>query len=133
MAKVKGKKTKGSKSRVKKNVPRGVVHILATFNNTNITVTDDHGNVISWATGGVAGYKGSRKSTPFAAQIAADKALRVAKDMGMKEVKVVVKGPGQGREPAIKTIAASGLKVTSLKDITPIPHNGCRPRKKRRV
>jgi len=131
MAKVKKRSSKAKK--VKKNVPRGIVHILATFNNTIITVTDEKGNAISWASGGTVGYKGSRKSTPFAAQMAAEQAIKIAKDMGMKEVGIEVKGPGQGREAAIKTIAAAGVKILYLKDVTPIPHNGCRPRKKRRV
>ena len=131
MAKVKREKT--ARKKVKRSVPSGMVHILATFNNTNITFTDEKGNVISWATGGTAGYKGSRKSTPFAAQIAADRASKAARDAGMNRIVIEVKGPGQGREAAIKTIAASGIAITGIRDVTPIPHNGCRPRKKRRV
>lgn len=131
MAKVKREKV--TRKRVKKSIPSGVAHILATFNNTVITFTDEKGNVVSWATGGTAGYKGSRKSTPFAAQIAADRASKSARDSGMNRIVIEVKGPGQGREAAIKTIAASGIDITGIRDVTPIPHNGCRPRKKRRV
>ena len=119
--------------RVKKNVPAGVVHIQATFNNTIVTITDPMGNTVSWSSAGVKGFKGSRKSTPFAAQLVAEDAARKAMDNGMKAVGVFVKGPGTGRESALRAIANSGLKITQIRDITPIPHNGCRPPKRRRV
>ena len=119
--------------RVKKNVPRGQAHIHATFNNTIVTVTDPQGNVINWSSGGTVGFKGSRKSTPFAARQAAQKAARDAMDHGVVEVDIYVKGPGPGREAAIRSIQAAGLRVRSITDVTPIPHNGCRPPKKRRV
>ena len=119
--------------RVKKNVPRGQAHVHATFNNTIVTMTDMHGAVVNWASGGTVGFKGSRKSTPFAARQAAQKAARQAMDSGMIEVDVYVKGPGPGREAAIRSLQATGLKVRSITDVTPIPHNGCRPPKKRRV
>jgi len=119
--------------RVKRNVPRGQAHIHATFNNTIVTVTDLQGAVINWASSGTVGFKGSRKSTPFAARQAAQKAAREAIDNGMMEVDVFVKGPGPGREAAIRSIQATGLRVRSITDVTPIPHNGCRPPKKRRV
>jgi len=119
--------------RVKKNVPRGQAHIHATFNNTIVTMTDMHGAVVNWASGGTVGFKGSRKSTPFAARQAAQRAARKAMDSGMIEVDVYVKGPGPGREAAIRSLQAAGLKVRSITDVTPIPHNGCRPPKKRRV
>jgi len=127
MAEKKGKK------KVKKNIPVGVVHIRATFNNTLITVADPQGNVISWSSAGAKGFKGSRKSTPFAAQVAAGDALSKAMDHGLKTVSVFVKGPGAGRESALRAVGAAGLKVTLIKDVTPIPHNGCRPPKRRRV
>ncbi len=123
----------GGKKKVKKNVPHGVVHIMATFNNTVITITDMAGNTISWCSSGTKGFKGSRKSTPFAAQVAADEAARQAMDNGMKSAVVLVKGPGSGREAALRAVAAAGLKVTLVKDVTPLPHNGCRPAKRRRV
>jgi small subunit ribosomal protein S11 len=119
--------------RVKKNVPRGQAHVHATFNNTIVTMTDMHGAVVNWASGGTVGFKGSRKSTPFAARQAAQRAARQAMDSGMIEVDVYVKGPGPGREAAIRSLQAAGLKVRSITDVTPIPHNGCRPPKKRRV
>jgi small subunit ribosomal protein S11 len=119
--------------RVKRNVPRGQAHIHATFNNTIVTITDEQGNVINWASGGTVGFKGSRKSTPFAARQAARKAAREAMDNGMREIDVLVKGPGPGREAAIRSLQAAGLKVRSIADVTPIPHNGCRPPKKRRM
>jgi small subunit ribosomal protein S11 len=119
--------------RVKKNVPSGVVHIQATFNNTIVTITDQVGNTVSWSSAGVKGFKGSRKSTPFAAQLVAEDAARKAMDHGMKSVGVFVKGPGSGRESALRAIANSGLKITHIRDVTPIPHNGCRPPKRRRV
>jgi small subunit ribosomal protein S11 len=124
---------KSAKKRVKKNVPAGVAHIQATFNNTIVTITDPAGNTVAWSAAGVLGFKGSRKSTPFAAQLVAEDAARKAKDNGVKTVGVFVKGPGTGRESALRAIANSGLKITLIKDVTPIPHNGCRPPKKRRV
>src|SRR3990167_4022484 len=114
-------------------VTSGVAHIKATFNNTVITITDPQGNVIVWSTPGVVGFSGSKKSTPFAAQVASSDAARRAKDFGLKSVEVLVKGPGSGRESAIRALQANGLTVTSIRDVTPLPHNGCRPRKKRRV
>jgi small subunit ribosomal protein S11 len=119
--------------RVKKNVPSGVVHIQATFNNTIITITDVQGNTVAWSSAGVKGFKGSRKSTPFAAQLVAEDAVKKAMDQGMKAAAVFVKGPGAGRESALRAVAATGLKVTQIRDVTPIPHNGCRPPKRRRV
>ncbi|WP_147822041.1 30S ribosomal protein S11 [Salidesulfovibrio onnuriiensis] len=121
-----------TKKKEKKNIPVGVAHIQATFNNTIITFTDPKGNVVSWASAGAA-FKGSRKSTPFAAQIAAENAARTAQDHGMRTVGIVVKGPGSGREAAMRAISAAGFKVTFIRDVTPIPHNGCRPPKRRRV
>jgi len=117
----------------KKNVPVGIVHIQATFNNTIVTITDPAGNTVAWSSAGVKGFKGSRKSTPFAAQLVAEDAARKAMDHGMKQVGVFVKGPGAGRESALRAIQNAGLKVTLIKDVTPIPHNGCRPPKRRRV
>jgi len=125
-------KKKGPK-RVKKNVPSGVAHIQATFNNTIVTISDAAGNTLAWSAAGVLGFKGSRKSTPFAAQLVAEDAARKAKEHGVKQVGVFVKGPGSGRESALRAIANSGLKITLIKDVTPIAHNGCRPPKKRRV
>ncbi|MBN2423928.1 MAG: 30S ribosomal protein S11 [Calditrichaceae bacterium] len=113
--------------------PHGKAHIKSTFNNTQVSLSDNYGNVISWASAGKVGYKGSRKNTPFAAQIAAENAAKTAIDVGLKSVDVEVKGPGSGREAAIKALQAAGLSILSIKDITPIPHNGCRPPKKRRV
>jgi small subunit ribosomal protein S11 len=124
---------KVAKKRVKKNVPAGMAHIQATFNNTIVTITDPAGNTVAWSAAGVLGFKGSRKSTPFAAQLVAEDAARKAKDNGVKTVGVLVKGPGSGRESALRAIANSGLKITLIKDVTPIAHNGCRPPKKRRV
>ncbi len=126
-------KAKVSRKKEKKNIPSGIVHINATFNNTTITFTDPGGNVVSWATSGMAGFKGSRKSTPFAAQKASEIAAKKAQDQGMKSVGILVKGPGSGRESAMRGINAAGLKVTFIRDVTPIPHNGCRPPKRRRV
>jgi small subunit ribosomal protein S11 len=117
----------------RKNVPAGQAHINATFNNTIITVTDPKGNAITWASAGTVGFKGSRKSTPYAAQMAAAAVARQASENGMREVDVFVKGPGPGREAAIRSLQQGGLRVSSITDVTPIPHNGCRPRKKRRV
>ncbi len=119
--------------RVRRAIPRGVAHIHASFNNTIITITDPQGNVINWASAGLVGFKGSRKSTPFAARQAAQRAAKDALDNGVTEVDVLVKGPGPGREAAIRSLQASGLKIRSITDVTPIPHNGCRPPKKRRV
>ena len=116
-----------------KGVTHGIACIQATFNNTIVTITDGVGNVVTWASAGSAGFKGSRKSTPFAAQMAAENAAGKAISQGMKEVKVFVKGPGAGREAAIRSLQAAGLEITAIKDVTPIPHNGCRPRKRRRV
>ena len=124
---------KKPKKKVKKNVARGIIYIKATFNNTVVTVTDKGGNAICWDTGGSMGYKGSRKSTPFAAQRAAENCAAKAKKLGMKEVDIRVKGPGSGRESAIRAIQGSGLEIRAIEDITPLPHNGCRARKKRRV
>ena len=121
------------KRRERKNVEKGAAHICSTFNNTLITITDTHGNTISWASAGELGFKGSRKSTPFAAQSAAETAAKIAVDHGMKSVEVYVKGPGSGRESAIRALAAVGLEVTMIKDVTPSPHTGCRPPKRRRV
>ncbi len=122
-----------SRKRVKKNVVDGVAHIHASFNNTIITITDRQGNTLAWATAGGAGFRGSRKSTPFAAQVAAEKAGAVVKEFGMKNMDVMVKGPGPGRESAVRALNAAGFKINSITDVTPIPHNGCRPPKKRRV
>jgi small subunit ribosomal protein S11 len=127
------KKVTRTKRREKKNVERGVAHIKSTFNNTFISITDMDGNSISWSSAGNVGYKGSRKSTPFAAQLAAEAAAKVAMDHGMRQVEVFVKGPGAGREAAIRSLQAAGLEVNAIKDVTPIPHNGCRPPKRRRV
>lgn len=125
-------KSKGRK-RERKSVPRGRAYVQSTFNNTLITLTDPNGNVLSWASAGQAGFKGSRKSTPYAAQIAAEQAARKAMEHGLRQVEVHVKGPGSGREAAIRALQASGLLVLSIKDSTPVPHNGCRPPKRRRV
>jgi small subunit ribosomal protein S11 len=126
-------KAKGRKKAKKVAEAHGVAHIKATFNNTNITITDSQGNVVTWATPGGAGIKGSRKSTPYAAQMAADKAAREAMAAGVRSVEAWVKGPGSGRESAIRSLQAAGLEITAIKDVTPIPHNGCRPPKRRRV
>ena len=119
--------------RVRKNIPTGMVHIQSTFNNTIVTVTDPAGNTVAWSSAGVKGFKGSRKSTPFAAQLVAEDAARKAMEHGMKSAGVVIKGPGAGRESALRAIQTAGLKVTMIVDVTPIPHNGCRPPKRRRV
>jgi small subunit ribosomal protein S11 len=121
------------KKKEKKNISSGVVHIQSTFNNTIVTITDPVGNVLSWSSSGVQGFKGSRKSTPFAAQLAAEDAVKKALEYGMKTVEVFVKGPGAGRESALRSLQAAGFNITSIKDVTPIPHNGCRPPKRRRV
>ena len=122
-----------TRKRVKKDVADGVAHIHASFNNTIITITDRQGNTLAWATAGGSGFRGSRKSTPFAAQVAAEKAGAVVKEFGMKNMDVMVKGPGPGRESAVRALNSSGFKINSITDVTPIPHNGCRPPKKRRV
>ncbi|MDY3303839.1 MAG: 30S ribosomal protein S11 [Clostridia bacterium] len=124
---------KSRKRREKKNIERGCVHIRSTFNNTIVTITDTQGNVISWASSGGLGFKGSRKSTPFASQMAAETAAKAAMEHGLKTVEVFVKGPGSGRESAIRALQTAGLEVSMMKDVTPIPHNGCRPPKRRRV
>lgn len=121
------------RKKVRKMVPQGQVHIYATFNNTIVTITDQKGNTVSWASAGSSGFKGSRKSTPYAARMASQNAAREAQESGMQEVDVVIKGPGPGREAAIRALQASGIRVRSILDITPVPHNGCRPPKKRRV
>ena len=121
------------KRRERKNVDKGIAHIKSTFNNTIVTITDMNGNALSWASAGGMGFKGSRKSTPFAAQTAADVAAKAAMEHGLREVECYVKGPGAGREAAIRSLQAAGLEVSMIKDVTPIPHNGCRPPKKRRV
>lgn len=121
------------KKKEKKNIPSGIVHIQSTFNNTIVTITDPAGNIVSWSSAGVQGFKGSRKSTPFAAQLAAEDAAKKAMEHGMKNVEVYVKGPGAGRESAIRSLQAVGFNVMAIKDVTPIPHNGCRPPKRRRV
>jgi small subunit ribosomal protein S11 len=122
-----------SKKKVKKSVVDGIVHVHATFNNTIVTITDRKGNALSWATSGGSGFRGSRKSTPFAAQVAAERAGEVAKDFGMKNLEVKIKGPGPGRESAVRALNNIGFNITFIEDVTPIPHNGCRPPKKRRV
>ena len=132
MAKRTAQARKG-KRREKKNINYGVAHVFSTFNNTILCISDKAGNVISWASGGNVGFKGARKSTPFAAQIAAQQVAKAAQDQGMAEIDVVVKGPGPGRESAIRALQAAGLQVNVIKDTTPIPHNGCRPPKRRRV
>ena len=124
---------KPKKKKTKKNVPVGIVHIHASFNNTLVTITDPAGNTLSWSSAGVRGFKGSRKSTPFAAQMASEDAARKALESGVRTVTVFVKGPGAGRESALRALSSVGIKVTAIKDVTPIPHNGCRPPKKRRV
>ena len=131
MAQRRGKKR--TTRRVRKNVPEGQAHIHATFNNTIITMTDQQGNTITWGSAGTVGFKGSRKSTPYAARMAAQHTAKQAMDHGMKQIGIEVKGPGAGREAAIRALQASGLKITMIQDVTPIPHNGCRPPKRRRV
>ncbi len=131
MAEKKG--ARRTRRKIKKNVPVGTVHINSTFNNTIVTVSDQMGNVISWSASGVCGFKGSRKNTPFAAQLAAEDALRKAYDHGLRSANVLVKGPGAGRESAVRALSKTGIRVTGIRDITPIPHNGCRPPKRRRV
>ena len=130
MAKQKAKKVK---KKIKKNIPYGIVHIKASFNNTIITISDKQGSTIAWASAGSVGFKGSRKSTPFAAQLAAESCAKKAMENGMQSVEIYVKGPGSGRESAIRSLQSVGLEITVIKDVTPIPHNGCRPPKQRRV
>ncbi len=127
------RRTTRTRRRDRKNIENGIAHIKSTFNNTMINITDKTGNVIAWASAGAVGFKGSRKSTPFAAQIAAEKAAKDAMEHGLKEVECFVKGPGAGREAAIRSLQAAGLEVNVIRDVTPIPHNGCRPPKRRRV
>ena len=125
--------TDTKKKKVKKNIPVGVAHVNATFNNTIITITDTKGNTIAWSSAGAEGFKGSRKSTPFAAQLAAENAGKRAKDNGVKTLEIEVRGPGSGRESALRALQSTGFIITAIKDVTPIPHNGCRPPKRRRV
>ncbi len=132
MAKAKTK-TRGKTKREKRSVPRGIAHVLSTFNNTIITIADVAGNVLSWASAGSHGFRGSRKGTPFAAQVAAESAAKKAMEYGMKTVDVYVKGPGSGRESALRALQNAGFNITLIRDVTPIPHNGCRPPKRRRV
>ncbi len=124
---------KTGKKKIKKDIPEGVVHIQATFNNTIITITDPKGNALAWSTAGAQGFKGSRKSTPFAAQMAAQEVCKKAQEYGVRTAIAYIKGPGSGRESALRAVNASGIRITGIKDVTPIPHNGCRPPKKRRV
>jgi small subunit ribosomal protein S11 len=133
MAKVTTTPAARVRKKVKKNVAEGIAHVHASFNNTIITITDRQGNALAWATSGSSGFKGSRKSTPFAAQVAAEACAREALGQGMKRVEVWVRGPGGGREAAIRSLQAAGLEISAIKDVTPIPHNGCRPPKRRRV
>ena len=121
------------RKKIKKNVSEGIAHIHASFNNTIVTITDRQGNALSWATSGGAGFKGSRKSTPFAAQVAAESASKIAIDCGVRNLEVRIKGPGPGRDSAVRALNAAGFKITSISDVTPVPHNGCRPPKKRRI
>jgi len=129
----KAKTNPRSRKKVKKDVVDGIAHVHASFNNTIITITDRQGNALSWATAGGSGFRGSRKSTPFAAQVAAERAGAIVQEFGMKNVEVRIKGPGPGRESAVRSLNNAGFKITSITDVTPIPHNGCRPPKKRRV
>ncbi|HAV21300.1 MAG: 30S ribosomal protein S11 [Bacillota bacterium] len=127
------RRTTRLRRRERKNIESGVAHIRSTFNNTIVTITDPQGNVVAWASSGTSGFKGSRKGTPFAAQLAAEAAAKTAMEHGMRQIEVLVKGPGSGREAAIRALQAAGLEVSMIKDVTPIPHNGCRPPKRRRV
>lgn len=127
------KTTSRTRKKVKKNITEGIAHVHASFNNTIITITDRQGNALAWATAGGSGFRGSRKSTPFAAQVAAEKVGTAAKEFGVKNLEVRIKGPGPGRESAVRSLNANGFKITSITDVTPIPHNGCRPPKRRRV
>lgn len=124
---------KGSSKKTKRNVPNGVAHIQSTFNNTIVTISDPKGDVISWSSAGASGFKGAKKGTPFAAQTAADQAAKRASEQGMRQIEVMVSGPGAGRETAIRALQGAGLEITLIRDVTPIPHNGCRPPKRRRV
>jgi len=124
---------KGSSKKTKRNVPNGVAHIQSTFNNTIVTISDTKGDVISWSSAGASGFKGAKKGTPFAAQTAADQAAKRASEQGMRQIEVMVSGPGAGRETAIRALQGAGLEITLIRDVTPIPHNGCRPPKRRRV
>lgn len=133
MAKAQASAAQRARKKVKKNVSDGIAHVHASFNNTIITITDRQGNALSWATSGGAGFKGSRKSTPFAAQVAAESAGRVAVEYGIKTLEVRIKGPGPGRESSVRALNALGIKITSIADVTPVPHNGCRPPKRRRI
>ena len=133
MAKAANSAAARARKKVKKNVADGILHLHASFNNTIITITDRQGNALSWATAGGAGFKGSRKSTPFAAQVAAEAAGKVAQEYGIKNLEVRIKGPGPGRESSVRAMNALGIKVTSIQDVTPVPHNGCRPPKRRRI
>ncbi len=126
-------KKKTTKKKIARNITSGIVHVLATFNNTIVTISDRQGNTVAWSSCGSVGFKGSKKSTPFAAQIAAKNAAKKALEQGLKDVEVYVKGPGSGRESAIRAIQAAGLRISAIKDVTPLPHNGCRPPKRRRV
>ena len=125
--------TESKKKKIKKNIPLGIAHVNATFNNTIITITDTKGNTIAWSSAGAEGFKGSRKSTPFAAQLAAENAGKRAKENGVKTIEIEVRGPGSGRESALRALQSTGFIITAIKDVTPIPHNGCRPPKRRRV
>ena len=127
------RKQQTRKRRVKKNIESGIAHIRSTFNNTIVTITDTQGNALSWSSAGALGFRGSRKSTPFAAQMAAEAAAKTSMEHGIKTLEVTVKGPGSGREAAVRALQAAGLEVTAIKDVTPVPHNGCRPPKRRRV
>ena len=133
MAKAANNAAARARKKVKKNVVDGILHVHASVNNTIITITDRQGNALSWATAGGAGFKGSRKSTPFAAQVAAESAGKVAQEYGIKNLEVRIKGPGPGRESSVRAMSALGIKVTSIQDVTPVPHNGCRPPKRRRI
>ena len=133
LGKVMNKAAGKIRKKIKKNVSEGIAHIHASFNNTIVTITDRQGNALSWATSGGAGFKGSRKSTPYAAQVAAETASKIAIDNGVKNLEVRVKGPGPGRDSAVRALNAAGFKITSISDVTPVPHNGCRPPKKRRI
>lgn len=126
-------KSTGGRKKEKRSIPHGIAHIQSTFNNTIVTITDANGNVITWASAGSVGFKGSRKSTPFAAQLAAEQAAKKAMEQGMKSIEVYIKGPGAGREAALRSLQAAGLRIDLIRDVTPIPHNGCRPPKRRRV
>lgn len=127
------KRVASNKKKKLKNIPTGIAHIHSTFNNTTVTITDSEGKVLTWRTGGTSGFKGTKKGTPFAAQIAAEQAAQIAMENGMKKVEVQIKGPGSGREAGIRSLQAAGLEVTKITDVTPVPHNGCRPPKRRRV